>query len=119
MQLTLVSPEAAYFKDADLLVVADCVLFTYPSFHSDFLKGKSLVIGCPKLDDARFYIHKLSILTKNTIKSTTLVHMEVPCCFGLRRVVEEALQRSGKTVPLIQMVITITGDADHELHRKD
>jgi NAD-dependent dihydropyrimidine dehydrogenase PreA subunit len=115
VQLTLVSPQASYFKDADLLVAADCVPFAYPNFHSDFLAGKSLVIGCPKLDDVDFYIDKLTELIKtNTIKSITLVNMEVPCCFGLQRIVEEAVKKSGKVLPIRQRVIAIRG-----LHKEE
>ena len=111
VQLMLVSPEASYFKDSDLLVAADCVPFAYPNFHSDFLKGKSVIIGCPKLDDADYYVEKLTdLLKKNKIKSITLVNMEVPCCFGLQRIVEEAVQRSGKVLPIRQTVITIRGE---------
>ncbi len=113
VQLTLVSPQASYFKDAELLVAADCVPFAYPNFHSDFLAGKSLVIGCPKLDDAEFYIDKLTeLLRKNNIRGITLVNMEVPCCFGLQRIVEEAIQRSGKVMPIKQTVITIRGEKE-------
>ncbi|NJD76081.1 MAG: 4Fe-4S ferredoxin [Candidatus Methanoperedens sp.] len=111
VQLMLVSPQAPYFKDAELLVAADCVPFAYPDFHSDFLAGKSLIIGCPKLDDAEFYIDKLTeILKENNIKSITLVNMEVPCCFGLQRIVEGAVQRAGKVLPIRQTVITIRGE---------
>ncbi len=111
VQLTLVSPQASYFKDADLLVVADCVPFAYPNFHSDFLAGKSVIIGCPKLDDAEFYVDKLAeILKNNRIRSITLVNMEVPCCFGLQNIVEEALQRAGKIIPVRQTVISIRGE---------
>jgi len=111
VQLMLVSPEASYFKDADLLIAADCVPFSYPNFHSDFLKGKSLIIGCPKLDDADFYVEKLTeLIKKNNIKSITLVNMEVPCCFGLQRIVEEAIQKAGKVIPVRQTVITIRGE---------
>lgn len=111
IQLTLVSPQASYFRDAQLLVAADCVPFSYPNFHSDFLSGKSLIIGCPKLDDADFYTDKLAeLLRKNNIKGITLVNMEVPCCFGLQRIVEEAVSRSGKVLPIKQTVISIKGD---------
>ena len=111
VQLMLVSPQAPYFRDAELLVAADCVPFAYPNFHSDFLRGKSLIIGCPKLDDADFYVDKLTeMLKKNNIKSITLVNMEVPCCFGLQSIVEEAIQRSGKDLPIKQTVITIRGE---------
>ncbi len=111
VQLTLVSPEAPYFKDAELLVAADCVPFAYPNFHSDFLAGKSLIIGCPKLDDAGFYVDKLTeLLKKNNIKGITLVNMEVPCCFGLQSIVEEAMVRAGKVLPIKQTVVTIRGE---------
>jgi len=111
VQLMLVSPEASYFKNAELLVAADCVPFAYPNFHSDFLGGKSLIIGCPKLDDAEFYVDKLTeMLKKNNIKGITLINMEVPCCFGLQRIVEEAITRSGKVLPVRQTVITIRGE---------
>jgi len=111
VQLTLVSPEAPYFKNAELIVSADCVPFAYSGFHSDFLNGKSLVIGCPKLDDAGFYTRKLTeILKKNSIKNITIVHMEVPCCFGLERIVKDALHNSGRSIPVSRSVITIKGD---------
>jgi len=111
VQLTLVPPQASYFKDSDLLVAADCVPFAYPNFHSDFLAGKSMIIGCPKLDDAEFYVDKLTeILKINRIRSITLVNMEVPCCFGLQHIVEEAVQRAGKVIPIRQTVITIRGE---------
>ena len=111
VQMTLVSPDAPYFKDSELLVAADCVPFAYANFHSDFLAGKSVVIGCPKLDDAASYVEKLAaILKNNDIKSVTLVNMEVPCCFGLQSIVEEAVKKSGKVLPIRQTVITIRGD---------
>jgi len=111
VQLMLVSPEAPYFKNCELLVAADCVPFAYPNFHSEFLAGKSLIIGCPKLDDAEHYIDKLTgMLKKNNVRGITLVNMEVPCCFGLQRIVEEAMQRSGRILPVRQTVITIRGE---------
>lgn len=111
VQLMLVSTEASYFKDSDLLVAADCVPFAYPNFHSDFLKGKSVIIGCPKLDDSDYYVEKLTdLLKKNKIKSIALVNMEVPCCFGMQRIVEEAVKGSGKVLPIRQTVITIRGE---------
>jgi hypothetical protein len=113
VQLTLISTVAPYFKDAELLVAADCVPFAYPNFHSDLLAGKSLIIGCPKLDDAQFYVDKLSeIFKRNSVKGITLVNMEVPCCFGLERIVEEAMRRSGKALPIKQTVITIKGEKE-------
>jgi hypothetical protein len=87
------------------------VSFAYPNFHSDFLAGKSLIIGCPKLDDAESYVDKLTeILKNNKIKTITVVNMEVPCCFGLLHIVEDAVQRAGKVLPIRQTVITIRGE---------
>jgi len=55
VQLKLVSPHAPYFANADLLLVADCVPFAMGDFHSRLLKDHSIVVGCPKLDDAGFF----------------------------------------------------------------
>lgn len=111
VQLMLVPTEAPYLKDADLLVAADCTAFSYPDFHRDFLKGRALVVGCPKLDAATIYEEKLTeILKVNNIKSLTVVHMEVPCCFGLKQIVAEALRMSGKKIPLKEVTIGIKGE---------
>jgi NAD-dependent dihydropyrimidine dehydrogenase PreA subunit len=107
VQLKLVSHAAPYFKDADLLLTADCVPFAMGDFHSRFLKDHSVAVGCPKLDDAQFYIDKLSaILAANKCRSLTVVHMEVPCCSGLTRIAKEAVRRSG-TVPQTFQDVTI------------
>ncbi|MFQ5870035.1 MAG: ATP-binding protein [Candidatus Zixiibacteriota bacterium] len=111
VQLTLVPPSAPYLQDADLLIAADCVPFAYANFHSDFLKGKSLVVGCPKLDDPEFYKNKLAEIFKNShIKSVTVVNMEVPCCFGFQHIVKEAMEESGKEIPHHQVVVSIRGE---------
>ena len=111
IQLHLVPPTAPYLKNADLLIAADCVPFAYADFHRDFLKDKVLVIGCPKLDDAEFYVEKLAnILKSNDIKSITIVNMEVPCCFGLQRITEDAIKKSDKVIPLRQTIITTRGE---------
>lgn len=110
IQLNLVPPNAPYFDNSNLLIAADCVPFAYPNFHQDFLRGKAVVIGCPKLDDAKFYKQKLAqIIKQNNIKSITLVNMEVPCCFGLQHVAEEALKLSGKKITIEQKIVSIGG----------
>lgn len=111
VQLHLVSPEAPYFKNADLLIAADCVPFAYPNFHGDLLKGKAIVILCPKLDEShQAYIEKLSeIFTKNDIRSITIARMEVPCCYGINMIVAEALKRSGKSIQTSDRIIAIKG----------
>jgi len=111
VQLSLLNPAAPYFDNADLLVSADCVPFAYPGFHAEFLKGKILIIFCPKLDaDIDGYITKLAaIFTLHTIRSITLLHMEVPCCGGVRYVVDKALAKAGVTIPVGEKTITING----------
>jgi hypothetical protein len=119
VQLKLVPVNAPYFKGADLLVAADCVPFAYPNFHHDFLKGKAVVVGCPKLDDIQFYTEKLTEIFKtNSIRSITVPFMEVPCCFGLVRAVEEALKASRKDIPLKKVKIGIRGDIKPENEEK-
>jgi ferredoxin len=112
VQLTLVNPHAPYFKNADLLVAADCVPFSYAGFHQRFLRGKKLVIFCPKLDPSPdAYVEKLTeLFSTQDIRSVSMVHMEVPCCFGLGRIVGEALRRAGKEVPVKDYTISMRGE---------
>jgi hypothetical protein len=110
VQLMLLPPNAPFLENADLLITADCVPFAYANFHNDFIKGKPLVIGCPKLDDAKYYTEKLTkILKQSNIRSLTVVNMEVPCCHGLYHLVNEALKSSGKTIPITQQIISVKG----------
>ena len=111
VQLHLVPEKAPYFKDADLLVAADCVPFAFAGFHEELLKGKVLLVGCPKLDDADAYLEKLTnIFSQNDIKSVTCAHIEVPCCFGLAQILKEAVSRSGKKIPLNEVNVSIRGE---------
>lgn len=110
VQLRLVSPNAPYFKDADLLIAADCTAFAYGDFHRDFIKGKVTVIGCPKLDDNQANIDKLvQILSGNAIKSITVVRMEVPCCSGIIQAVKTAMLKSECIVPYSEITISTDG----------
>lgn len=110
VQLHLVPVNAPYFRGADLLVAADCVPFAYPRFHEDFLDGKALVVGCPKLDDLEAYVEKLGrIFAANDVKSVTVVRMEVPCCGGISMAARRSLAAAGKDVPLRDVVIGVNG----------
>jgi NAD-dependent dihydropyrimidine dehydrogenase PreA subunit len=111
VQLKLLNPQASYFDRADLLIAADCVPFSYADFHRDFLKGKIVIIFCPKLDtDIEEYITKLKdIFSNHTINSITILHMEVPCCSGTTSLVNQALERSGKNIPVKEFTVTIDG----------
>ena len=119
VQLKLVHPAAPYFQDADLLLVADCVPFALADFHTRFLSGKPLVIGCPKLDDADYYLEKLTdILKHSSVKSLTVVHMEVPCCSGLSYIAARAVEASGKNIPVDDVTISIQGQVMEDALRK-
>lgn len=101
VQLHLAPVQAPYFEGAELLIAADCAPFAFADFHDRFISGKTLLIGCPKLDETRVYIEKLSqIFSLNRIKSIEIVFMEVPCCFGLVSLVKEAVSSSRKNIPI-------------------
>lgn len=110
IQIHLVPPSAPYFQNADLILVADCVPFACANFHQDFLKGKAIAIGCPKLDDVDAYVEKITqILKTANPKSLKVVHMEVPCCFGLLHIAQEAINKSGKDIGFDSVIIGING----------
>ena len=111
VQLKLVSPHAPYFNEADVLLVADCVPFAMGDFHSRFLKDKSIMVGCPKLDDPQFYIEKLAkILEVNKLSSLTVIHMEVPCCSGLTHIARRALAKIGSKMTFRDVTVGLRGD---------
>lgn len=111
IQIRLVPPAAPFFKGAELLIAADCVPFAYAGFHDNLLRGKVLLIGCPKFDDAAFYVEKITqILKANDVRSVTVARMEVPCCYGLVKIVREAVSASGKEIPFREVEIGIKGE---------
>ena len=111
IKIHLVPPFAPYLKDAEIILVADCVPFAYPNFHQNFLKNKSILIGCPKIDDINLYIEKLvQIIEIAHPKNIKVVHMEVPCCFGLIHAVKKALEQTGKEIPFETVKIGIKGN---------
>lgn len=111
VQLKLISPDAEYFAGKDIVIAADCTAFAYGNFHAEFLKNKSLIIACPKLDNAAdIYIEKLAELFKTAKpKSVTIVRMEVPCCFGLTKIVNAAKVKSGIDVRVDEVIISVDG----------
>lgn len=112
IQLHLLTPQAPYFKGADLVISADCVPFSFANFHQKFLKGKTLIMFCPKLDeDQDVYVEKLTEIFKTQdIKSITIVRMEVPCCGGITQIVEAALKDSQKNIIIKDYVISLQGE---------
>jgi len=107
-QIKLLPTEAEFFNGAKLLIAADCTAYAYANMHEDFMKGKITVIGCPKLDSVDYTEKLTAIIRDNDIRSVTVVRMEVPCCGGLQRAVENALKTSGKFLPW--QVVTISTD---------
>lgn len=116
VQLKLVSPQAPYFKNADLLFVADCVPFAMGDFHAKFLKNHSVVVGCPKLDDAAFYIDKMAeILQYNDVRSLTVIHMEVPCCSGLTNIIRKAIEKNKIAITFEDVTIDLHGNVKNKV----
>lgn len=111
VQLTLVPATAPFLRDADVVLVADCVPFAYPALHQDFLKGHAVLVACPKLDDFQAHQAKLAdVLRRSGLKSLTVVHMEVPCCSGLTHMARQAMRASGREVPFKDVTIGIRGE---------
>ncbi|MFA6654103.1 MAG: 4Fe-4S ferredoxin, partial [Candidatus Delongbacteria bacterium] len=112
VQLHLINPNDSSFDNADLLVCADCVPFAFANFHEKFVKGKRLVILCPKLDQGTDrYIEKLAMIFQNkNIKSVTIVRMEVPCCGGIEVIVQKALELAGVSKMVKLTVVGIDGE---------
>ena len=115
IKLSLVQPKSSFFKDASLLVAADCAPFAAGDFHSRYLQGRALVCGCPKFDNVEAHTAKLTeILKQNEIQEITIVNMEVPCCFGLVQIVRQALQASGKKLPVTICTMGATGQVTQQ-----
>ncbi len=111
VKLRLVHEQAPFLKDADLLILADCAGVAMHDLHDSLLKDKAVVIFCPKFEDPLFYREKLqSIIYKSGIRSITVAHMEVPCCYGMFHAVQDAVQRSGKAIPVECIIIGRDGD---------
>jgi len=110
VQLMLVPPHAPFLKDADLLICADCVPFTVPDFHSRYLAGRAVLVGCPKLDDLQFYHEKLKdIFREAQPKKVTVLKMEVPCCNGIAQAAIMALKEVSPGIPSEVHTIGIRG----------
>jgi len=112
VQLKLLNPNAPYFKNADLLLAADCVPFSCADFHSRFLKDKIVIIFCPKLDAGLDeYIEKLAeIIRNNDLKSIMVARMEVPCCGGMTSILKEALEKAGGKIEVKEVIVSLKGD---------
>ena len=110
VQLNLINPKAPFFKGADLLIMSDCVPVASPDWQGTLLKGQVVLVGCPKFDDVKTYVEKLTqIFRDNDVKRVTIVNMEVPCCHGLVGIVIKAIKDAGKKTPFEQLVLSVEG----------
>ena len=109
VQIRLVSPRAPWFAGADVLVAADCTAYAYGEFHRDFIRGRVVLVGCPKLDDADYAERLTEILLLNDIRSLTVTRMEVPCCGGLEHAAKQALKNSGRFIPWQVVTLSVDG----------
>jgi len=111
IQIKLVGTVAPFLSNADLLVAADCTAFAVHDFHRNFLKDRKVLIGCPKLDNAMAYVEKFTeIFSTIPIVRVSCLRMEVPCCGGMTAVLKEAITKSGRAIPLTEMIIGVKGD---------
>lgn len=111
IQLHLLSPHAPFLKNADLVIIADCTAYAYANTHEEFIKGKAVAIGCPKLDDVDAYVEKLaSIMEVAKLKSIQIVRMEVPCCGGIVEIVKQAMKKTDEIIPFQVQIISISGE---------
>jgi hypothetical protein len=112
VQLHLVNPTAPYYQGADVLLTADCVAYALGNFHADYLKGKSLAIACPKLDDGQeTYVQKIKAWIEDAkINTLTVMIMQVPCCMGLLTLARQALKDAQRKIPLKSIVVSLQGE---------
>ena len=109
VQIKLAPVNAPWFDGAKLLIAADCTAYAYGSFHSDFIRGRVALVGCPKLDGVDYSEKLGDIIRENDIRDVTIVRMEVPCCGGLEYAAKKAIQDSGKFIPWRVVTISVDG----------
>ena len=115
VQIRLIPPHAPFLQDSDLLIAGDCCPVATPDFHGRFLSGRTVMIGCPKFDNAEEYVERLSqVFAQNRINSITVLEMEVPCCSGLSRIVMQALAKSGRNIPCTRAIVARDGSVSEE-----
>jgi NAD-dependent dihydropyrimidine dehydrogenase PreA subunit len=116
VQLHLINPDSSHFKNSDLLIAADCTAFSMGNFHRDYLKGKTLVIACPKLDHStEVYVEKFTALIRDAkVNTISVMMMEVPCCHSLIPMVKQALEQSSRKVPVKAIIVGVQGNVLQE-----
>lgn len=110
VQLRLVPPSAPFLRGADLLLTADCVPVALPAYHAEYLPGRVVLMGCPKFDNQQEYVDKLAaIIAENSLKSITVMEMEVPCCSSMSAILSQAIKRAGMAVDARRVVVSLDG----------
>jgi NAD-dependent dihydropyrimidine dehydrogenase PreA subunit len=110
IQIKLIPPHAPFLKGADILVVADCAAVSTPNFQENYLDGKVVMMGCPKFDDAEFYVNRfVEIIDTSGLQSITIMIMEVPCCAAMVGIIKKAMERASTSVPVEQITIATRG----------
>lgn len=110
VQIKLLPVNAPFYNGADILVAADCTAYAYGNFHNDFIKGRTTLVGCPKLDSIDYSEKLTQIFANNNIASVTVARMTVPCCGGIEFAVRKAIENSGKTIACNVIVISPEGE---------
>ncbi len=110
VQIRLVPPHAPFLQNSNLLVAADCTAVAVRNFQENYLKDKTVMMGCPKFDDADSYVAKFAdVLTTANLKSLTVLIMEVPCCSAMKVIIKKAIEKSGVNVPVEEITISTRG----------
>ncbi|MDD2391185.1 MAG: 4Fe-4S binding protein [Desulfobacterales bacterium] len=118
VKIRLIPPDAPFLKGADLVILADCAAVACPDLHNDFLRNHVVMTGCPKFDDMPAYIDKFKQIIKIAgIKRITVLSMEVPCCSGMAAGVKKAIQDTGSSIPLKEIIISTRGEAVEKASR--
>ena len=111
VQIRLVPPNATFLRGSDLLVASDCTAVSSPNFHRDYIKGRAVVIGCPKFDDTYEYIRRFADIFKTSnVKSVGVLVMDVPCCSAMPSIVQQGMERAGKNIPMETITISSRGE---------
>lgn len=112
VQMHLVPPGAPFFKGRELVIMSTCAPLASADMHWRFLRGRSVVVGCPKLDRTEGYVEKLaSILSEPSIPRVLVVRMEVPCCGKLTNLVQEAVRNTGRgDLSMDEVIVSLEGN---------
>lgn len=110
VQIKLAPITAPFYQEADLLIAADCTAYAYGNFHQKFIRGRIVLVGCPKLDNMDYSEKLTEIITRNNIRTIMVTRMTVPCCGGIEAAVKKAIENSGKKMECQVVTISPRGE---------